>query len=381
MDFDDYDGSMYNTVSSTSNDNNVNNNNNEDDIINSSLHTPMMPPFSSSTDTNATVFNSSTSTSTRKNNMQCKQCLKRFNTFDLKISKFPKENFKLNQNKRKDYGGAIKKEYLVCNDCYRFPECISCKCKVKTSSGLPFFCESHSELPDPPTEFVNTGKCYHCIKKSTEGRRNRGRKQENMYDTVPTMSNDNKRTLRNMLNVTSLDQGNFGVDNTNWKAYSAFQFQQLWNVCIMKAFDLSFTKKELENILRFVGAPAGGSSIQNLENALNLLQKNKRWLLKNFKMPMTCYGINFSKVLQFAGVHHALYVTNDVQLSPQYIKIQKIQRWWRRCIIRNRFKKRWELEQRKIAKALEQKKLQKKLQIEYKKKSKRKRTKRKTYDV
>ena len=115
MDFDDYDGSMYNTVSSTSNDNNVNNNNNEDDIINSSLHTPMMPPFSSSTDTNATVFNSSTSTSTRKNNMQCKQCLKRFNTFDLKISKFPKENFKLNQNKRKDYGGAIKKEYLVCN--------------------------------------------------------------------------------------------------------------------------------------------------------------------------------------------------------------------------------------------------------------------------
>ena len=282
------------------------------------------------TSTSTTTTTTTTTASNRHNNngetkIGCKQCGKKTFESDLQPSPYPKQRFNINQNYNNSIAGATRSKYLVCNDCYRFPKCISCKCKFK-NAGEKFLCSQCMEFGAKWEKFdENLWKCQNCRDRESTQRKIRedNHNNNNITNNIILSNTVPNSNIRNMLRSPSVKENDF-IEVEGWGLFSPFQWLQLWHVSILHKFQVDFGRGEIQDIQRFVG---GNKPIHSIVDAINLLQKNKKWLVKNFLIGGTKYGIDFCRVCLLAGSKDCWNVTDNVPTQPSIltaiIKIQK----------------------------------------------------------
>ena len=163
------------------------------------------------TTTTTATLATATITSNQRNyhgekKLGCKQCGEKKLKSELKASPYPKQDFHRNQ-RFSTIAGASSSEYLVCPECFTYPECIGigCKCKFKTATGEKLLCDRCRGLDagDKWDKFDETRwKCQHC--RDIESSQRRIRYNNNNNNNTDIASND-LSSIRKLLRSPSLD--------------------------------------------------------------------------------------------------------------------------------------------------------------------------------
>jgi hypothetical protein len=255
---------------------------------------------------------------------KCKQCRDAFFLENLKEGPYPKHTFAKKQRLAFRSGTEVKK-YLVCDACFKHPQCNSCRCRPKYNGYAAVFCSEEHTKYSEVINLTNNGssyshtiemsfdykhwKCYACKNRDTKLRYARRERVSNLD------ANAVGNTLRKRYSVEKSGQKEeeeemdkeFNVD-----LLTSLQWSLLWNITILNKFSGLYSNEDLYNIIRHLNLESNKRTITNatvkkLVSALAFIQANKKWIYENYHIPGTTAGIYFNNLLQDLAVCHAQY--------------------------------------------------------------------------